>query len=563
GKYDRWIETKRSHHDKYADMPLTMGYYTREDIPFNYALADAFTVCDQNFCSGMTSTWPNRLFFWTGAVRGEGSGDAKAYMRNNIPWGEAHWKAMPEWLEERDISWRIYQNDISTGGGYKGQERAWLANFGLNPLEHLTQYNVRFSQRYVKTLQRQVEELPQEISELEHRIRSISSKDKEYNKVKRDIDKKKQVLSEAKSGLEKWGREAFEELSQTQKNLYNKAFTINNGDPDYLDLTTLNYTKDGEERELPIPKGDILHQFRKDVQSSNLPMVSWLAPPQNFSDHPSAPWYGSWYTSEVLNILTENPEVWKKTIFIYTYDENDGYFDHVPPYTAPNPKDQGTGKCSASINVTGEEWVDREQELEDGLSKRQARSGPTGLGYRVPMIIASPWSRGGRVCSEVFDHTSTLQFLEQFIRGKTDDPINVDNISDWRRTVCGDLTSVFQDEQKDDPADISYLDKVPYIEKIYDAKFKKEPSDFKPLSEEQIDKIRKDPTDASLMPGQEQGVRPSCGLPYELYVEGNLTNDREELSLWMKAGDDIFGSEAAGSPFKVYAPQKYRSRKRE
>src|SRR5699024_7960753 len=155
----------------------------------------------------------------------------------------------------------------------------------------------------------------------------------------------------------------------------------------YLDLTTLNYTKDGEERELPIPKGDILHQFRKDVQSSNLPMVSWLAPPQNFSDHPSAPWYGSWYTSEVLNILTENPEVWKKTIFIYTYDENDGYFDHVPPYTAPNPKDQGTGKCSASINVTGEEWVDREQELEDGLSKRQARSGPTGLGYRVPMII--------------------------------------------------------------------------------------------------------------------------------------------------------------------------------
>src|SRR5699024_2469715 len=212
-------------------------------------------------------------------------------------------------------------------------------------------------------------------------------------------------------------------------------------------------------------------------------------------------------------------------------------------------------KCSASINVTGEEWVDREQELEDGLSKRQARSGPTGLGYRVPMIIASPWSRGGRVCSEVFDHTSTLQFLEQFIRGKTDDPINVDNISDWRRTVCGDLTSVFQDEQKDDPADISYLDKVPYIEKIYDAKFKKEPSDFKPLSVGQVVKTRQGPAGASLMPGDEQRVRPSCGLPCGVCVDGNWQSDREELSFWMTAGEDIVGSEAAGSPFKGSAPR--------
>ena len=54
GKYDQWLTSKRSGNKKYADMPLTLGYYSREDLPFHYSLADAFTVCDQNFCSGMT-----------------------------------------------------------------------------------------------------------------------------------------------------------------------------------------------------------------------------------------------------------------------------------------------------------------------------------------------------------------------------------------------------------------------------------------------------------------------------------------------------------------------------
>ncbi len=105
----------------------------------------------------------------------------------------------------------------------------------------------------------------------------------------------------------------------------------------YHELTTLKY-KDGDtEREVNIPKGDILHQFREDVKSGSLPTVSWLVAPEKFSDHPSSAWYGAWYVSEVLDILTQNPEVWKKTIFILTYDENDGYFDHVPPFVAPNP----------------------------------------------------------------------------------------------------------------------------------------------------------------------------------------------------------------------------------
>src|SRR5690606_28832926 len=69
--------------------------------------------------------------------------------------------------------------------------------------------------------------------------------------------------------------------------------------------------------------------------------------------------------------------------------------------------------------------------------------GPIGLGYRVPLVIASPWSRGGKVCSEVFDHTSILMFLEKFIAKRYKKEIREENITEWRRTVCGDLSSVF------------------------------------------------------------------------------------------------------------------------
>src|SRR3546814_20955207 len=88
-----------------------------------------------------------------------------------------------------------------------------------------------------------------------------------------------------------------------------------------------------------------------------MPTVTWLVPPQNFSDHPSAPWYGAWYVSEVLDILTQNPERWKKTIFILTYDENDGYFDHIQPFTSPDPLDPGTGRCPEGMIDRGGEFI--------------------------------------------------------------------------------------------------------------------------------------------------------------------------------------------------------------
>ena len=341
------------------------------------------------------------------------------------------------------------------------------------------------------------------------------------------------------------------------KNLYQKAFTTNEEDPDYLTLSTLRYEENGRERELPIPKGDILFQFRKDVDTGKLPTISWLVPPQNFSDHPSAPWYGAWYTSEVLDILTKNPEVWKKTIFILTYDENDGYFDHVPPFTPPHPTDAGTGKCSESVKVNGEEFVRREQELKEGVSQKEARSGPIGLGFRVPMIIASPWSRGGKVCSQVFDHTSVLQFVEEFLNKKFAKKIKQETISDWRRTVCGNLTSAFSlyDEEKTEK--LPFLSKKPFIEKIYSAKFKNEPSGFKKLSPDEIAMINHDPFSSSLMARQETGIRPSRPLPYQLYADGKLSADKKSFEVAMRSANEIFDKQSAGSPFTIYAPGKY------
>ena len=111
-----------------------------------------------------------------------------------------------------------------------------------------------------------------------------------------------------------------------------------------------------------VPKGDILFQFRDDVNNNKLPAVSWIIAPEKFSDHPTSPWYGAWYVSEIMDILTKDPEIWKKTIFIITYDENDGYFDHVPPFVPPPPDRSSGGKCSEGID-TKEEYVSLESEL--------------------------------------------------------------------------------------------------------------------------------------------------------------------------------------------------------
>ncbi|NLR57859.1 phospholipase C, phosphocholine-specific [Chitinophaga polysaccharea] len=550
GRYDKWLIAKRPGNREYTGMPLTMGYYTREDLPFNYAMADAFTVCDQHFCSAMTSTTPNRSFFWTGKIIHPEDGIPKAHIRNDdYSYGKLPWKTFPELLEENKVPWKFYQNEISCGGGFKGEERAWLANFGCNLLEFFAAYNVKFSERYINGLLKQVDTLPDEINKLQE---ASPSSDEAAAKIRTDIAKKQAVLDNATRELAKWNKESYAKLTPYQQSLYQRAFVVNSADPSYRKVTQVTYQDGATEREITVPAGDVLHQFRADVNSGKLPMVSWLAGPQNFSDHPSAPWYGAWYVSEILDILTQNPEVWKKTIFIVTYDENDGYFDHVVPFSICDNNNPGTGKCSAGID-TEVEQVRLAHELKQGVSEKQAREAPVGLGFRVPLMIASPWSRGGKVCSQVFEHTSTLQFLETFINKKLHKQVHLDNISQWRRTISGDLTSVFSPFNSSTPDKQIYLNQRRVVENINNAKFKEVPTGFKKVSGEDIAAFKRN--QAPGLGQQERGTRPSCALPYELLADGQW--QQEQLVLKMQAGKRFFGSDAMGAPFRVYTSLPY------
>jgi phospholipase C len=151
-------------------------------------------------------------------------------------------------------------------------------------------------------------------------------------------------------------------------------------------------------------------QFEYDALNDRLPAVSWLCPTYTTSEHPHhLPADGANFIAGKIDAIAANPDVWAKTAFILNYDENDGLFDHVaPPIPAPG---------------TPHEFV-------NGL--------PIGAGFRVPCIIVSSWTTGGWVCSQPFDHSSVLQFLEAFTG------VREPNISDWRRQTFGDLTSAFR-----------------------------------------------------------------------------------------------------------------------
>jgi len=553
GRYDRWLQAKRSQHREYAEMPLTLGFYTRADIPFYYALADAFTICDQHFCSCLAPTTPNRLYLWSGTIRERQAADSPANLRNeNVDYGRwASWKTFPERLEDAGISWKVYQNELTLESGFSEPEYAWLANFGDNPLELFNQFQVRFSSTHRKYRDKMVRELPGQIAGLKKQLAAHSGTAEQKAELEKQIADFSATFKRLEAECSEWTQDRFEKLSPREKSLHNRAFCTNVGDPSYRQLAQIAYHDGKAERRLQVPKGDVLHQFRKDVTEGRLPTVSWLVSPEAFSDHPSSAWYGSWYISEALDILTHNPEVWKKTIFILTCDENDGYFDHVPPFVAPHPHRPETGRVTNGIDA-GVEYVEREQDQKLAQAG-QGREGSIGLGYRVPMIIASPWSRGGCVCSQVFDHTSVLQFLETFLTHKTGTKIEESNISRWRRTVCGDLTSAFQSSHQDQVKGVESRPRDAFIEEIHRAQFKDLPTGYRVLTTEEIERIRRDPTVSSLLPRQETGVRRSCPLPYELAVDGSLNDERTRFTIRFQARKEIFGERSAGSPFAVYA----------
>jgi phospholipase C len=238
----------------------------------------------------------------------------------------------------------------------------------------------------------------------------------------------------------------------------------------------------------------LLEIFRTDVSSGRLPQVSWIVAPEAYTEHPNwVPNYGAWYISQFLDILTSNPDVFSKTVLFVIWDENGGFFDHMVPPTPPQTRSQGLST------------VDTVNEIFPG-SHRYA-SGPYGLGFRVPLIVVSPWSKGGWVNSQVFDHTSLIRFLEARFAGDSPELIET-NITPWRRTVTGDLTGAFDFEKPHKRPVV-----LPSTEADQPTVFVRYP-DFVPVP----------PTDQS-MPGQEPGVRPARALPYLLNAKGAVSSN--------------------------------------
>ena len=339
GRYDRWGHSNELHN--------RMLYYGPGDLPFYYALADAFTICDAYHCSTLTQTYPNRLHLFTGCNGGGtvgGDPEMSNYGEDETPSADMtadkalradayRWTTYAERLQQAGVSWKVYQE---------------YDNFGDNLLSVFPPFRPC-----------------DPASELYRRGRTW--------------------VSEHKQG------------------------------PDRT-------RSDGTQ---------LVEAFRSDIAAGTLPQVSWIVTAADLSEHPTAePAKGEHVTAKLIEALIDHPEVFARTAFILTYDEAGGFFDHMPPPLPP----VGDYRGHSTVSVAGEtkDWADSAD-----WAREHGAQHPIGLGIRVPTIMVSPWSRGGRVCSELFDHTSVIRLMEQ--RFGVAEP----NISPWRRAVCGDLTSAF------------------------------------------------------------------------------------------------------------------------
>jgi phospholipase C len=260
--------------------------------------------------------------------------------------------------------------------------------------------------------------------------------------------------------------------------------------------------------------GTLFDILRADVSQNKLPRVSWIVAPEAFSEHGNWPAnYGAWYISQVLDALTSNPEVWSKTALFLTYDENDGFFDHMVPPTPPRSAAEGLST------------VDTSNDIFPGSASYA--SGPYGLGVRVPMIVISPWTKGGWVCSELFDHTSLIRFIEKRFAHHDADLIET-NITAWHRAICGDLTSAF-DFKTPDARLVELPDTTAYMPPDHDRH-----PDYVPVP----------PTDQAL-PKQERGLRHARALPYELQADGTARNASGEFRI------DFANTGESGACFQV------------
>lgn len=450
GKYGFWPMFKT---------PYAMAYYTREEIPFQYALAESFTISDAHHCSIATGTDPNRIVFWSGSnfdpekrAAGINCTDADSEPVNLRCWIEGsmpepgytyrgsalQWDTIPDVLQKAGINWRIYQDPNDNWDG---------AMHGCLAFES---------------------------------FRNAKPGSPIYE-----------------NGMKHWSLE---------------------------DLT-------------------------EHVKNNTLPQVSWILPSQSNSEHPSGPSSpnrGGDFTHQVLTAITANPEVWSKTVFFLTFDENDGLFDHLPAPAVPSYNIDGTLAGKSTLDLAGMYFNNDKGDSEfpnpfhaASMSKggpvrtrvyqdkRDTITGnvrPWGLGPRVPLYIVSPWSKGGWVDSQVADHTSVGQFIEKRFN------VKIPAISPWHRAVSSDLTSAFDFVNPNDPVFPRLPDTTHYAD--LEASSKLLPRATAPEKPSPL--------------FQEIGTRFSRALPYRLHTRSQVLKNENKISLKFE------NSGSAGAVFQVY-----------
>ena len=435
---------------------ISMGYFKESEIPFQFALANAFTICDAYHCSMHTGTDANRSFHITGTNGPTAQGTAFV----NNEWDAIDglpssanvgytWTTYAERLEAAGISWISYQN----------MPDEWGDNM-LGAFQQFRKANLGSG----------------------YPVSSGGSPGKPYDLTAQTLPYK-----------------AYD------------AAKDNAGNPLYKGVAnTLPGTKPEE----------YLDAFKRDIKAGKLPQVSWVNAPSIYCEHPgpSSPVQGAWFLQEVLDALTANPEVWSKTVLIVNFDENDGYFDHVPSPSAPSLNADNTlaGKSTLSDAAMAAEYF-RHPAPQGSKGQPAPDNRVYGPGPRVPLYVISPWSRGGWVNSEVFDHTSVLRFLEA--RFGVQEP----NISPYRRAVCGDLLSAFNF-------------KTPNTETLPTLKGRttRDAADQLRTAQQALPAVPV-PTDMQL-PLQASGGRPSRALAYELHTSARANANGSVQLLFANTG---------------------------
>ncbi|OFI37388.1 phospholipase C, phosphocholine-specific [Arthrobacter sp. SW1] len=399
-----------------AKSASTMTFYERSDIPLQFELADTFTICDAYHCSVNGSTNPNRNYLWSGTTGTEKATGKRAV--TNAAYNYAHagydWTTYPERLEQAGVSWQIYQD--------------W-DNFTDNAVEYFDTF---------KAIGHKV------LAAVDGDLRTTEEfYDSLHGKAPEEQDR---LLAQLAAGREL--------LNDAEKALFDKAMF--RGRPNTL-----------------------LERLGADIDAGTLSKVSWLVPSAADSEHPGAstPVGSANFVYRLLDIVASSQETWDSTAIFLNFDENDGYFDHVPPPVQPRPA--------------------------SGESTDWTTARPIGLGPRVPMTVVSPWTIGGYVSSEVFDHTSMIRFLEAWTG------VQEPNISAWRREVCGDLTGVFNFASAGTPPVVEQPGPVPA----------------------KISRWRPVPPAVQVAPIQEDGTRPARPLPYRPRTSAAVAADGVTLSL--------------------------------